>query len=104
MAKRANRAAGSAKTVRNREPLHEFTNNVFRDKFYQILGHHYVLDLRDTTLKPKADQPSTATRFIRSLGVSDTQLGRWKAEKTFVAADHFFAFQTLVTGERLYCR
>lgn len=94
------RAKGPAKSAATRA-REKFQNVVMREKFYQIVGHHAVNDVRQRTKNPKTKEPYTAVEFATVLGIDSTQIGRWHAEKTFIRAENFFAFQLLILNKPL---
>lgn len=87
---------GSSKPVKVKDAVQDFVRNAFREKFYQIIGHHSVIGLRDCTTNLETGRPYTEAEFFKALGINKSQQGRWRSEKTFVEADSFFAFQMLV--------
>jgi len=96
-----NLEAGSSKPVKVKDGVQDFVRNAFREKFYQIIGHHAVIGLRDCTTNLQTGNPYTEAEFFRALGINKSQQGRWRSEKTFVEADNFFAFQMLILQKPL---
>lgn len=102
--------AGSITPSRSKAPLYNFKQHVLRDKYYQIIGHHYVLDLCRIAFPTVGGQKvedekevlaNRLDRLIGALGINHTQRERWLAEKTFIEADNFFALSLLIMGRSI---
>jgi len=93
--------SGSRTPNRDADPVYDFQHHTLREKYYQIIGHHYVLDLCRAAFAEEEGIENQLDSFIKKLGINSTQRERWISEKTFIEADNFFAYSLLIAATRV---
>lgn len=92
-------AESNPKSKKPRKTEFEKWNVILRDKMFQIIGHHFVIELQLNALNHRTGAPLTRKQFIKLLGIDESQLGRWKQERTFIKSENFFAYCLLIANK-----
>lgn len=76
--------------------LNDFAANLFRERFYKIVGHIYVMALIRATTFNASTKCMSVEELRTELGVSAETFWRWQANEVTAGAEKFFAMQLLI--------
>lgn len=73
-----------------------FRDQEFRDRYFLVIGHKYVLALHRMLTVVPSTKRFTQAQWRTKLGVNKTTIWRWKNDVSCAAAEKFFAVQLLM--------
>jgi hypothetical protein len=79
------------------EILTQFRDQEFRKKFFEIVGHKYVLAMQHYLTADSTTKQFSRAQWKAKLGVDSITIWRWKNDLSMAGGEKFFAAQLLLT-------
>lgn len=76
--------------------VQDFVDNDFRETFFRVIGHRYLMALQRTLTVNPLTKRFTRKEWATKLGVEKSTIWRWEKDKVFGGAEKFFAAQLLL--------
>lgn len=86
----------SDKNAMMRSWAQEFSDKHFRSKFFEVVGHEFVLAMMRSCLGEKAPALMRVTDWKSALGVNSSTIYRWKRRLVMASAENFLATKLLI--------